>query len=379
MKRLLEGVIDEVITQPAKVKPMIVNFQNGQLKDEEAEKMACGLFYDKKKDKTLLALSNGQIVYKGYKPDNKQQLFQTMLVLHNRRTGKIRLVQAERWSVSAVLHKPLVNDNTNITDDRIALLNKQFGSKKIKRKTEQLERMKINIDAIKDDLEKTVSNIEVHREDLETQMTNDEYITNESLPKCDRYAASVKDVYDINDIIPKEKLESLYKKAIDIRNGFEGFGKAKYFTHTMKVIKSDTETVKKTALLLYVEAVGKWLTMPIRDAKKRTHEICPDSPIVNNHIIETYSVQSAAGRLRPNSMRDKAIIHCIILGFFISNFVLDLELFATILNNRIGLRKLMDLARIILAVPNKDDKKVFTLKLPLPNPISLVKKGRKKS
>lgn len=119
--------------------------------------MSCGLFYDKQKEKKLLALSNGQIVYKGYTPDNKQQFMQTMLVLHNKKTGKIRLVQAERWSVSPVLHKQVIDNNKNTDADRIALLNKQFGSKKVKRKTEQFERMKINVNAVKDDLEKTVS------------------------------------------------------------------------------------------------------------------------------------------------------------------------------------------------------------------------------
>lgn len=38
----------------------------------------------------------------------------------------------------------------------VAHLNKNFGSKKIKRHTEQLERMKIDVDIVKEQLEETV-------------------------------------------------------------------------------------------------------------------------------------------------------------------------------------------------------------------------------
>lgn len=64
-------------------------------------------------------------------------------------------------------------------------------------------------------------------------------------------------------------------------------------------------------------------------------------------------------------MRDKGIIHCIILGLTIWNFTLDLELFATMFMMRLGMKKLLDLARWISAVPLKDKKSVV-LRLPLP-------------
>jgi len=119
--------------------------------------MSCGLFHDQKDDKTVLALSNGHIVYKGYRPDCMKESTRTMLVLHNKRTGKVRLFEAERWQVTPVLEKPNVEDNKNDVDEKIIILNKQFGSKKIKRRTEQFERLKVNVDAVKEQLEKTVS------------------------------------------------------------------------------------------------------------------------------------------------------------------------------------------------------------------------------
>lgn len=76
-------------------------------------------------------------------------------------------------------------------------------------------------------------------------------------------------------------------------------------------------------------------------------------------------------------MKDKGLVHSLILALTISNFILDLELFRVMLETRTSLKKLMDLAKIIGAVSTKEDKKVIALKVPLPPPVSLVKKGKK--
>lgn len=120
--------------------------------------MKCNIFYDEAKDKTVLGLSNNQIVYKGYRPNPKDESMYTMLAIHNKRTGKVRLIQAERWNVTPVLNDKPARDN-QIDGDRTATLNKQFGSKRVKRRTEQYERMKINIDSVKDQLEKAAASM----------------------------------------------------------------------------------------------------------------------------------------------------------------------------------------------------------------------------
>lgn len=119
--------------------------------------MSSGLYYDHKRKKTTLALSNGQIVYRGYKPDMSADLMRTMLVLHNKRTGKIRMVQMERWHVTPVLNGAAVDDNIDKEENKIAMLNKQFGSKRVKRRTEQYERLQVDVETIKEQLEQTVS------------------------------------------------------------------------------------------------------------------------------------------------------------------------------------------------------------------------------
>lgn len=119
--------------------------------------MSCGIYHDVKQDKTVLAMSNGHVVYRGYRPDMEKELTYTMLAIHNKRTGKIRLIQAERWQVAPVLDQQVSIDEGGDAIDKINMLNKQFGSKKSKRRTEQYEKMRVNIDSVKEQLEKTVS------------------------------------------------------------------------------------------------------------------------------------------------------------------------------------------------------------------------------
>ncbi|XP_012539577.1 uncharacterized protein LOC105838510 [Monomorium pharaonis] len=371
-----KAIIEDVTTQSNKIQPIIVNFQNGELKDEEVKEMSCGLFRDQKDNKTVLALSNGQIVYKGYRPDCKKESTRTMLVLHNKRTGKVRLFEAERWQVTPVLEKPDIENEKSDLEEKITTLNMQFGSKKVKRRTEQFERLKrVNID-INEQLEKTVSNVEIDKIDLSAQLQIED--SNTILPACNRNASNVKDVYNIYDIIPKSKLETLYEHAMEVLNG-NVEGKNKFFNRTLRTIQSDPDNVNKVALLLYIDMINTWFAMPLKFAKKRDVVVCSVSDEVNQHIIDMYSVSSANGRMRPNAMKDKGLMHSLILALTILNFTLDLESFRVMLETRTSLKKLMDLAKIIGAVSTKEDKKVIMLKVPLPPPVSLIKKGRKKS
>ncbi|XP_017794820.1 PREDICTED: uncharacterized protein LOC108576358 [Habropoda laboriosa] len=380
MKRPIDAVIEDVIMEPSKIQPIIVNFQNGALKDEEAKKMSCGVFYDQKKKKTTLALSNGQIVYKGYKPDMDQDMMHTMLVVHNRKTGKVRLVQVERWQVTAVLDKPVVEDNM-ADEAKIAMLNKQFGSKRVKRRTEQHERLQMNVEHIKEQLKDTVTDVEIDRTELSIELPENEYITNTALPECNRNANTPNDVYNIYDIIPKNKLKTMYDYAADILNDSSNTseGKTTFFNQTLKYLKFEGDSVKKIALLLYVQGVASWMNTPYKDAKKRIIDVCPASEEINLYILDTYSVPSTHGRMRPNSVKDKGVIHCMILSLIIYNFTLDLELFASIFSHRLGLRKLVDFAKIVGAVPTKENKKIIQLKIPLPAPLAIVRRGKKKS
>uniref|UniRef100_A0A0C9R1T9 POLR1E protein n=1 Tax=Fopius arisanus TaxID=64838 RepID=A0A0C9R1T9_9HYME len=368
----VDGIIEDVVIEPGKIQPIIVNFQNGQLKDTEARKMKSGIFHDEKKNKTVLAMSNGQVVYRGYRPDPTKELTYTMLAIHNRKTGKIRLIQAERWQVAPVLDRePERNDE--IDGNRLMMLNRTFGSKKVKRRTEQYEKMKVNVEAVQQQLEDTVSKVEIDRDDLtpkiEDQSTAD-------LPPCNRDATLVEDVYSLHDIIPKDLLKTLQSQIEYIETQERT---SEFYLRTLRAIKASPQSEKKIAILEFIYSIVTWLSLPLKDAKKKTNEICPVSPEVSQYILETYSVNSTSGRLRPASVRDKALIHCIILSLMISGFKLDLEMFGSLITGRLGLKKLLELARIVGAMPTKNDKRLVMLRVPMPSAPTLVHRGKRKT
>jgi hypothetical protein len=66
--------------------------------------------------------------------------------------------------------------------------------------------------------------VEINKSDLSTQLSTTESVINSFLPTCNRSASNVKDVYNIYDIIPKSKLETLYEHVVEILNGkIEGY------------------------------------------------------------------------------------------------------------------------------------------------------------
>ncbi|XP_063973151.1 uncharacterized protein LOC135160492 [Diachasmimorpha longicaudata] len=367
----VDAEIEEVVIQPRKIQPIIVNFQNGQLKDTEAKKMKSGVFYDEKAKKTLVAMSNGQVVYRGYRPDPAKELTYTMLAIHNKKTGKVRLVQAERWQVAPVLDREPERNN-DLDGNRLMMLNRTFGSKKVKRRTEQYEKMKVNIEAAQEQLEETIANVEINRDDLTIQI--DEQSAH--LPPCNREAALVEHVYNLHDLIPKDVLKTLQSQAEYIQALERN---SEFYSLALKNIAGSPKMDKKIAVLEFIYSVATWLNMPARNMKKKTKDICSVSPEASQYILETYSVTGASERLRPTSIRDKALLHCMILALMILDFKLDLTLFATLITGRLGLKKLQDLARLVGAVPVKTDKKVVVLKVPLPAAPTLVPRGKKKT
>jgi len=78
-------------------------------------------------------------------------------------------------------------------------------------------------------------------------------------------------------------------------------------------------------------------------------------------------------------MKDKGLIHSLILALTISNFSLDLEQFRIMLGIRTSLKRLMELAKIIGATHSKENKKIVILKIPLSTPVSLIQKGKKRA
>ncbi|CAD6217859.1 GSCOCG00011397001-RA-CDS [Cotesia congregata] len=233
----LKGIVSHVSIQPTKIQPIIVKFQNGKLQNNLVRKMKCGLFYDEREKKSLLGISNNHVVYKGHRPKN--QLTYPMLAIHNKKTGKIKLIQAERWLVFPTTKKQLIS-NKNNEDNQNNLLNKEFGSKKVKRRTIQNSKMQVSIDAVQDQLAETVSQIEVDQDDLKVETIDDKF---SSLPPCNRTASVVHEVYNLEDIIPAEKLMLMCENCDSLLQNEEN-RKATFFANSLRRIDNDAQKKK---------------------------------------------------------------------------------------------------------------------------------------
>lgn len=63
-----------------------------------------------------------------------------------------------------------------------------------------------------------IADVEFGRMELSAQLPDDGCIINLTLPHCKRDATDVNDVYNMYDIVPKSKLETLYDNAAEILN-----------------------------------------------------------------------------------------------------------------------------------------------------------------
>lgn len=97
------------------------------------------------------------MLYTGQVEDD--DLYHNFIMLHNKKNGKVRLLQVNHCVVSPKMNKKNFSSSSVVsnTESSVSELHKQFGSKATKRLTEQRERLTMNIDAVKDQLEQTVS------------------------------------------------------------------------------------------------------------------------------------------------------------------------------------------------------------------------------
>lgn len=87
------------------------------------------------------------------------EFYNNCLLILDKNTGKMKLIQIDQCTVRPVLLKDCqVNTSfVSASESSVLELNKQFGSKRTKRLTEQRERLTMNIEAVKDQLEETVT------------------------------------------------------------------------------------------------------------------------------------------------------------------------------------------------------------------------------
>ncbi|RZB66621.1 DNA-directed RNA polymerase I subunit RPA49-like, partial [Asbolus verrucosus] len=350
-------------------------FQNSDLREGEETKLQAGV-YKKSDNTTIVAAATNEILYTGSINRDDDDSVNRFLLISNKKTGKVRLVPVDIAILAPQLNQKEGDVVDNANANSLNILNKEFGSKRIKRITEQRERLKMNINDVKEQLEKTVEALEI-KESESFSMGPGE---NDSMyrPHINRDASTKEQVYVLNEIVPENVLNSLEEEAQHVLSSdLEQFDVSPFIKqHLIQLQNSSVASrIEKCELLLYLHYLITFVNKPAKNITKR-FIICESSQDVNNHILDNFSVTSNTGRTRPLSMKDKAICHILVLSMIGFDYQLDIETLAK--SMKLGIKKLQEMGRILAFSPHGKDKSRMVLKIPLPPAVLLSPKKRRR-
>lgn len=333
----------------------LVNFQNGYLNDKFVEQDAI-LLEDEKGTKTIVTHVS-DLIYSGQ--ESTEAVGKTLLLVRNRDTGKTRLIEVKNYNVKPVLKSDL--DTFLNQDNSFLELGRKFGSKKSKKALEQYEKLKLNEQAVAEQMKNVSKNITVDQIDVSTieasVTTNTDY-----LPFCNRDASHVKDVYLPSSLLTDSEFEQIIQET-------EFLDTTKFLPTIRKYIKKDT-TKELIIIGLYANSLLVMSSLSAAQVAGRSYVACPQSAALNEHILKKFFTQSTGrARNRPIHYKDMAICHALVALLLISNFKFDLGELA--IETKQPLKALSAKINLIGGyVVNKDGLVTALLKIPLAKPKS---------
>ncbi|KAK7868037.1 hypothetical protein R5R35_007488 [Gryllus longicercus] len=350
-----QSVISEIILKDGNVPPIIGHFENGDLKPSTGSVQRCGIFRKNTEvDKYIVAVhtsDNG--VYMGTQPE--EEPYRTLLAVQDKGSNEIRLIEVDKVSFKPM---SIISSTNNQEEASVSALYKSFGSRVIKRKTEQKERMTINIETFSERLQGTASNIDV---DNALNLIDDSEYIGTFLP-CNRNATVVTNVYNLEDIISPHELEDLQEQALVVLSNSNEDNKNDYsaFLNANLRLLPETNRHYYAQILLYAECLLQFLSL----RRKIIGVVCPFSDIINEKILQTFTENVKGGRLPSPPLRSKALCHLIVAGLIACKFTLNIEALPSL--TQMSGENLMKLCRMLGAVPMGKEKKDIVLKVPLP-------------
>lgn len=191
-----------------------MNFQNGSLGANADFSLIEGKNRNSRKRALITA---GENIYQGDLQENQQ--FDTYICLRNKETNKAIIVPVQQALLSNNIYEKLqAKEAQPLLSKEVAVkkLLKEYGGRKASRYVANSEQMMVNVDVMRKELDETVNSSvrEDEEDDLlpDVNVNNAEYIAT-LVPKCDKNAKNVSDVYDVEDVVPKSLLDRLDEEA----------------------------------------------------------------------------------------------------------------------------------------------------------------------
>ncbi|XP_023014844.2 uncharacterized protein isoform X1 [Leptinotarsa decemlineata] len=207
---------------------------------------------------------------------------------------------------------------------------------------------------------------------------------NDSLyrPKINRDASTRDGVYNLEDLVPGYILDTLAPEAGQIMTmgTVDPFNLSPFPASSIsKILMADASEeiqVRSITIFLYIHYLIKYMITPMKAVTKK-FVACDKSADVNSHILDNFSVNSPHGRTRPLHIKDKALCFILVLAAIALNYEVDVQSLSKDL--KIGVKKTLEVSRILAFNASSKDKNVVQLKLPLPEPVSFNPKRKRKT
>lgn len=346
--------IDEICPKET-VYPMVISFLNGYI-TQKFKTNDCLLLEDDKSEKKIVATELCDLIYSG--EEEEEDLGQTLILARNNKTGKVRLIEAANVDLKPVLKSK--SDTTEPTDaDRSYLeLSRKFGSKKHKQIMEQREKLKINVETVTEQMQNVTDSITEDQLDLSSynKADSDDFY----IPKINREASTVEEVYDIDTILTAEQCEKIYSEV-------EGTKYMSELNPFLKSIATKEMSKQHTVLLVYAQTLLQLYSTLMRDISKKTFTACPYSATLNEIVLNNFLSNANGKRGRSPQFKDKSLCHALVFILLINNYKFnfnelcqELKLTLRTVNAKVALT-----GATLVTVGTK---KIAQLKLPLSRP-----------
>lgn len=185
-----------------------MTFQNGNLTNIDNTEFFLTKDFETKSKSAVMTV--GANVYQG--DINEESLTKNYIAIRNKTTNKVRLITVDTASLINNIYSEKAKEEFGSVqqNESYQKLLRNFGGKKAKRYLDRVEKMKIDVSVVKDQLEKTVDEVDTT---INSETVSTEDSLNKIRPICQAEAKKLDDVYNFFDVIPKELLDRLDAEA----------------------------------------------------------------------------------------------------------------------------------------------------------------------
>lgn len=377
----MEVELNEEISLNEECNRIDVDLQNGQGSANGLEaKLKLEVSVNNANRKVVTAFSKAIRFVGEVNPDDSK--YNHFTLIRNKKTNKVRLVSYDSAPIDSFNKKDGSSmNNETLTSERIREIGvTEFGSKKAIRAFLQKEKMKLDIEDVKEELQTIVS--EINSNDLTLNQSQSQSMQEDSeyLPPINRNASSLEQVYELENLIPSKVMDSLQSdlEVVVETDDLTTLPLCPFCLQNLRILKGNDEIMSNSSrskIYLYLNYLIYFLITPVRNMNRK-YVVCESSPVVNSYILDNFSTTAGkAMRTRPTFMRDKAICYILVLAMLASpKNQIDLEALSK--EMKIGIKKLQEISRLLAF--SSGGPKTVVLKMPLPAAVTASKGKRKK-